>query len=49
MSFNQKGDMFALNGSSLKLGDRFTYIGSSALSNETDINTQLAKAWAAID
>ena len=39
----------ALNGSSLKLEDKFTFLGSSVSSTETDINTRLAKAWAAID
>ena len=29
--------------------DKFTYLGSSVSSTETDINTWLAKAWAAID
>ena len=35
--------------SSLKLVDKFTYLGSSVSSIETVMNTQLAKAWAAID
>ena len=47
--FNQTGDISTLNGSSLKLVDKFTYLGSSVLSTETDINTWLAKAWTAID
>ena len=33
----------------LKLVDKFTYLGSSVSSTETDINTLLAKAWTAID
>ena len=49
MCFNQTGDISTLNGSSLKLVDKFTYLGSSVPSTETDINTQLAKAWAAIN
>ena len=49
MCFNQTGDISTLNGSSLKLVDKFTYLGSSVSSTETDINTQLAKAWVAID
>ena len=49
MCFNQRGDISTLNGSSLKLVDKFTYLGSSVSSTETDINTQLAKAWTAID
>ena len=47
--FNQTGDVSTLNGSPLKPIDKFTYLGSSVSSTETDINTQLAKAWAAID
>ena len=31
MRFNQKGDVFTLNGSSLKPGDKFIYNGSSKL------------------
>ena len=49
MYFNQRGDISALNGSSLKLVDKFPYKGSSVSSTETDINTRLAKAWTAID
>ena len=49
MCFNQTGDISTLNGSSLKLVDKFTYLGSSVLSTETDINTRLPKAETAID
>ena len=42
MCFNQTGDISTLNSSSLKLFDKFTYLGSSVSSTETDINTQLA-------
>ena len=49
MCFNRRGDLFTLNGSSLKLVDKFTYLGSSVSSTETDINTRLAKAWTVID
>ena len=49
MYFNQRGDISILNGSSLKLIDKFTYLGNSVSSTETDINTWLAKAWTAID
>ena len=49
MCFNQTGNISTLNSSSLKRGDKFTYLGSSVSSTETDINTQLAKAWTAID
>ena len=49
MRFNQRGDISTLNGSSLKLVDKFTYLGSSVSSTETYINMRLAKAWTAID
>ena len=38
MCFNQTGDISTLNGSSLKLVDKFTYLGSSVSSTETDID-----------
>ena len=37
--FYQRGHIFTLNGSSLKLVDKSTYIGNSVSSTETDINT----------
>ena len=49
MCFNQRDDISALNGSYLKLVDKFTYPRISVSSTETDINTRLAKAWTAID
>ena len=49
MCFNQRGNISTLNGSSLKLVDKFTYLGSSVSSTETDINMPLAKAWTASD
>ena len=49
MCFNQTGDISTLNGSSLKLVDKFTYLRSSVSSTETDIDTRLTKAWTAID
>ena len=49
MSFNQTGDISTLGGSSLKLVDNFTYLGSSVSSTETDIDSRLTKAWTAID
>ena len=49
MCFNQTGDISTLNGSSLKLVDKFTYIGSSVSSIEAHIDTRLAKAWTALD
>ena len=47
--FNQTGNIPTQNGSSLKLVDKFTYLGSSVSSTETDINTRLAKVRTAID
>ena len=49
MCVNQTGDISTLNGSSLKLVDKSTYLGSSISSNEIDIDTRLTKAWTAID
>ena len=43
MSFNQTGDISTLNGSSLKLADKSTYLGSCVSSTETDINTWLTR------
>ena len=48
MSFNQTGDISKLNGSSLKLVDKFTYLGSSVSTTEKDIDTRLTNAWTAI-
>ena len=44
MWFNQEGGISTLNGGSLKLMDKFTYLGSSILSTENRIGMQLAKA-----
>ena len=49
MCFNQTGNISTLSGCSLKLVDKFTYLGSSVSSTEIDINIQIAKAWTAID
>ena len=49
MCFNQTGDISTLDGSSLKLVDKFTYQGSVVSSAEKDIDTQLTKAWTTID
>ena len=43
MCFNQAGDISTLDGTSLKLVDKFTYLGSSVSSTEKDIDTQLTK------
>ena len=47
--YNQTGDISILDGTSLKLGDKFTYRGSSVLSTKKDIDTRLTKARTAID
>ena len=49
MSFNQRGNISMLNGSSLKLVDKCTYLESSVSSTKTDINMRLAKVWKTID
>ena len=49
MCFNQAGYISTLDGTSLKLVDKFTYLGSSVSSTEKDIDTRLTKAWTAID
>ena len=49
MCYNQTGDISTLDGTSLKLVDKFTYLGSSVSSTEKDIDTRLTKAWRAID
>ena len=49
MWFSQTGDISTLNGSALKLVDKFTYLGSSVSSTVTDIDMRLAKAWTAIN
>ena len=49
MCYNQTGDISTLDGTSLKLVDKFTYLGSSISSTEKDINTRLTKVWTAID
>ena len=49
MRYNQTGNISTLDGTSLKLVDKFTYLGSSVSSTEKDIDTRLTKAWTAID
>ena len=49
MCYNQTGNIATLDGASLKLVDKFTYLGSSESSTEKDIDTRLTKAWTAID
>ena len=49
MCFNQACDISTLDGTSLKLVDKFTYLGSSVSSTKKDIDTWITKAWTAID
>ena len=49
MCYNQTGNIFTVDGTSLKLVDKFTYLGSSNSSTEKDIDTRLMKAWTAIN
>ena len=42
-------DISTLDGTPLKLVDKFTYLGSSVSSTEKDIDTRLTKAWTAIN
>ena len=48
MCYKQTGDGTTLDGASLKLVDKFTYLGSSVSSTEKDIDTRLTKAWTVI-
>ena len=47
MCFNQRGNISTLKVEPLKLVDKFTYLGDSISSTEHEINTRLARAWAA--
>ena len=49
MCYNQTGDISTLDGTPLKLVDKFTYLGSSVSSTEKDLDTWLTKAWTAIN
>ena len=49
MCFNQTGDISTQGNSSLKLVNKFTYLGSRVSSTEKDIGTRLKKARTAID
>ena len=41
MCYNQTGDISTLDGTPLKLVDKFTYLGSSVASTEKDTDTRL--------
>ena len=49
MHYNQTGDISTLDGTPLKLVDKFTYLESSVASTEKDIDMRLMKAWTAIN
>ena len=49
MCYNQTDDITTLDGTPLKLVDKFTYLGSSVSSTEKDIDTWLMKAWTVIE
>ena len=49
MCYNQTGDISTLDGTPLKLVDKFTYLGSSVASTEKDIDMRLMKVWTAIN
>ena len=49
MCFNQTDDISTLDGSSLKLVDKFTYLGSSVSSTEKDIDSRLTMTGTATD
>ena len=49
MCYNQTDDISTLDGTPLKLVDKFTYLESSVSSTEKDIDTRLTEAWTAID
>ena len=48
MCYNHTGDISTLDGTSQKLVNKFTYLGSSFSSTERDIDTQLTMAWTAM-
>ena len=49
MCFNQRSDISTVTGRSLKLVDKFTYLGSSVSSTENNINMRLVKPWTTIN
>ena len=49
MCYNQMRDISTLEGTPLKLVDKFTYLRSSVESTEKDIGTKLTKTWTAIN
>ena len=49
MCYYQTVDISTLDGTSLNLVDKSTYLGSNVSSTERDIDTRLTKTWTAID
>ena len=49
MCFNQRIGISTLNGTTMELVDKFTYLGSRVSSTETELNKRLAKTRTAID
>ena len=49
MCYNPTSDIATLDGTPLKLVDKFTYLGSIVSSTENDIDTRLTMVWTAID
>ena len=49
MFLNQEGNMLTLNGGSIKLEDKFTYLDGSVSSTKIDFYMRLVKAWTSID
>ena len=49
MYFKRERAFSTVSGEHLKLINKFTYLGSSVSSTESDNNVHLAKAWTAID
>ena len=49
MCYKQTGNITTRDGASLRIVDKFTYLGSSISSTENDIDTRLTKAWTAIE
>ena len=49
MCYNQTDDISTQDGTSLKLVDKFTYLGSSVSSTKKYIDTRLTKVWTAIN
>ena len=47
--YNQTGDITTLDGTPLKLIDKFSYLASSVWSTEKDIDTRLTDTWTSID